>query len=121
MDFATHVIGEEPPPHNEQLNEYWDKIDKTKFLLTTQLNFAEYQLGQAYTQHYDVRGKEEAFWVTTRAGCFANAQLAINYYHICNKFFGILYSNVRYVCKYTCRAFSLLFFYTLSPFPLFCL
>ena len=89
------MIQHPPPPHNEQLNSFVDKSDKNKFLLTTLLNFTEYQLGEAYAMYQKIYGGSEEFWKTTRAGCANNALLAINYYHICNKYFGIIYSNIR--------------------------
>ena len=42
----------EPPTKLEQLNNYLGKNDKTKFLVKTLGNIAEYQRGEAMLEYY---------------------------------------------------------------------
>ena len=85
----------EPPAHSEQLNEHLQKNDKSKFLLKTLLNIAEYQRGEAMALYYEKYKDKEEEWAKTSAGSWSNASLSINYYYLCNQFYGFIFCNMR--------------------------
>jgi hypothetical protein len=85
----------EPPPHSEQLNESLAKNDELKLLLKTLQNLAEYERGQSMYQYYAVYKNKEEAWLKTSAGSWANASLSVNYYYLCNQFYGFIFCNMR--------------------------
>jgi hypothetical protein len=95
LDFEKFALEGEPPSKLEQLNAYLDKNDRTKVYAKTLLNFAEYNRGEAMYEYSKIVGRDDKEWKKTSAGSWANAILSINYFHICDQFYGLLFSNIR--------------------------
>ena len=85
----------EPPTKLEQLNNYLGKNDKTKFLVKTLGNIAEYQRGEAMLEYYKIHKNNEEAWAKTSAGSWANASLTLNYFQLCNQFYGFIFCTIR--------------------------
>ena len=95
LDFEQFALHGEPPSKLEQMNTFLEKNDRTKVYAKTFMNYAEYRRGEGMYEYFQEVGKDNEAWEKTSAGSWANASLSINYFHICDQFYGLLFSNIR--------------------------
>jgi hypothetical protein len=84
------------------MNAYLAKNDTTKMLAKTLENYAEYRRGEAMLEYQTtlLHKKSNEEWAKTSAGSWVNASLSINYFYVCDQFYGLLFSNIRYYFPY---------------------